>query len=58
MEKTPEAIEIMVEKLFADCRFDPSYMDETWCKSRFREALTSMLPYEWDWIVSKYQEEK
>lgn len=58
MERTPETIEIMVEKFFAGCRFDPTCMDETWCKSRFREALTLMLPHEWDWIVSKYQEEK
>ena len=56
MEKTPETIEIMVEKLFAGCLFDPLYMDEEWCKKRYREALISMTDDEWDWIVVKCQE--
>lgn len=57
MEKTPETIEIMVEKLFAACVFDPTYMDEEWCKKRYREALTELTQEEWDWIVSRcYQE--
>lgn len=58
MERTPEAIEKMVELLFADCLFDPEYMDKKWCKSQFRSALSLMSDSDWDWIVSKYQEEK
>ena len=46
----------MVEKLFAACRFDPKYMDETWCKAQFRRALTDMLEHEWDYIVARCQE--
>ena len=56
MKKTPETIEIIVEKLFAVCRFDPRYMDETWCKAQFRRALADMLDDEWDYIVAKCQE--
>ena len=54
MERTSETIEKMVERLFAECLFDPAYMSEQWCKSRFREALISMSDEDWDWIVSKY----
>lgn len=58
MKRTPETIEIMVEKLFAACRFDPKYMDEAWCKSQFRRALAEMLDHEWDYIVARCQEEE
>lgn len=58
MERTTEAVKEMAEKLFQDCLFDPMYMSEEYVKARFEFALSLMSEADWDWIVSKYQEDK
>lgn len=58
MERTPETIEIMVEKLFKDSVFDPQYMDEDFTKSQFRTALSSIPEEDWDWIVRRILDDK
>ena len=58
MEKTAETVKIMAEKLFQDCVFDPMYMSEEYVKARFELALSLFSEADWDWIVSKYQEDK
>ena len=55
MKRTPETIELMVEILFKDSVFDPTYMDEEFTLSQFRTALETIPIEDWDWIVSKYQ---
>lgn len=57
MEKTTETVKIMAEKLFQDCIFDPAYMSEKYVKERFEFALSLFSEADWNWIVSKYQEE-
>ena len=50
--KTQKQIETLVEMLFQDCCFDPSCMDETFCKEQFRIALADDKVF--DYIYSKY----
>ena len=38
--RSKKEIEELVELLFKDCCFDPAHMDEQFCKSQFRTALT------------------
>lgn len=46
-------IDKLVDKLFADCRFDPSYMDERFTKEQFRAALESLSDMEYEYIRDK-----
>ena len=46
-------IDKLVDKLFADCRFDPSCMDERFTKEQFRAALESLSDMEYEYIRDK-----
>lgn len=46
-------IDKLVDKLFADCRFDPSYMDERFTKEQIRAALESLSDMEYEYIRDK-----
>ena len=46
-------IDKLVDKLFADCRFDPFYMDERFTKEQFRAALESLSDMEYEYIRDK-----
>lgn len=46
-------IDKLVDKLFAECRFDPTYMDERFTRERFRAALESLDDMEYEYIRDK-----
>ena len=46
-------IDKLVDKLFADCCFDPDYMDERYTRERFRIALESLDDMEYEYIRDK-----
>lgn len=52
--KPTEEVEILVEKLFQDCLFDPIYMNEDYCRQCFRTALLEADEETWLYIKSKY----
>ena len=46
-------IDKLIDKLFADCCFDPDYMDERYTRERFRIALESLDDMEYGYIRDK-----
>ena len=46
-------IDKLIDKLFADCCFDPTYMDEQFTRERFRIALESLDDMEYAYIRDK-----
>lgn len=46
-------IDKLVDKLFADCCFDPVYMDEQFTREQFRTALESLDDMEYEYIRDK-----
>ena len=46
-------IDKLIDKLFADCCFDPDYMDERYTRERFRIALESLDDMEYKYIRDK-----
>ena len=46
-------IDKLIDKLFADCCFDPDYMDERYTRERFRIALESLDDMEYEYIRDK-----
>lgn len=46
-------IDKLVDKLFADCCFDPISMDEQFTREQFRTALESLDDMEYEYIRDK-----
>ena len=46
-------IDKLVDKLFAECCFDPVYMDEQFTREQFRTALESLDDMEYEYIRDK-----
>lgn len=46
-------IDKLVDKLFADCCFDPISMDEQFTREQFRAALESLDDMEYEYIRDK-----